>query len=438
MEPLALILFCGALLVCILLDFSILYALGLGLVIFLLYGLYKGFSPKELLFMCLEGIRTARNILITFFLIGILTALWRCAGTIPVLVCYAAALIRPSVFLLMTFLLNCVVSLLTGTSFGTAATMGVICATMGSAMNISPFLVGGAILSGAFFGDRCSPISTSALLVTELTHTNIFDNLRRLLKTALVPFLLTCFVYLFIGLVTPHSGTALDLAALFGQEIRLHWIALLPAALILILSLCRVKVKAAMLVSIAAAVLIGLFFQHRSIASLAWAALLGYRSQDPAAAALLDGGGAASMLNGIAIVCLSSAYSGIFQRTGLLEAPQKGILWLSERITAFGSMLCASILSGAIACNQTLAIMLTHQLCKDTEKDRQTLAIGLENSAVVVAPLIPWSIASGVPLASTGTPTSSILFAVFLYLLPLWNFSLAVFHKKWALTSTNH
>ena len=104
MELMVLSLFCGGLLACILLDLSILYALGAGLVMFLLYGKGRGFSWKELAGMALSGVRTVRNILMAFVLIGMLTALWRDAGTISVIVCYAARLIRPSVFLLMTFL----------------------------------------------------------------------------------------------------------------------------------------------------------------------------------------------------------------------------------------------------------------------------------------------------------------------------------------------
>ena len=203
MEWLVLGLFCGGLILCLLLDWSILYALLVGLLFFLLYGRRKGYSWGELVKMAFDGVKTVRNILITFLLIGVLTALWRAAGTIPVIVCYAAQLIRPGVFLVMTFLLNAGVSVLTGTSFGTAATMGVICATMGSVMGVPVILTGGAVLSGAFFGDRCSPVSTSALLVAELTKTSIFDNIKRMLKTALVPFLVTCAAYTLLGLLTP-------------------------------------------------------------------------------------------------------------------------------------------------------------------------------------------------------------------------------------------
>ena len=105
MEILTLGLFCAGLILCIILKFSILYALGAGLVLFWLYGRRKGFSWKRLFVISLEGVMTARNILLTFLLIGVMTALWRAAGTIPVIVSFASTLIRPSILVLMTFLL---------------------------------------------------------------------------------------------------------------------------------------------------------------------------------------------------------------------------------------------------------------------------------------------------------------------------------------------
>ena len=420
METMTLVLFCAALVVCVAMNWSILYALGVGLVIFLVYGRRRGYGWRELGKMCLDGVKTARNILITFLLIGVLTALWRASGTIPAIISYTVPFIRPSLFLVMTFLLNCLVSVLTGTSFGSAATMGVICATLGAAMEVPAALVGGAVLSGVYFGDRCSPVSTSALLVSELTQTSIFDNIRGMLRTAWVPFLVSCLVYLVVGMVTPHTQTSLDLAALFETEFHLHWAALLPALVIFALALGRVPVKWAMLASIVSAIPICLILQHLQPGELLRFALVGYQAREEAVGVMLNGGGITSMLKVAAIVCISSAYSGIFQKTGLLDRLQQAIFNLSRRITPYGAMLITSVFASAIACNQTLAIILTHQLCRDAQPSRETTAISLENSAVVVAPLIPWSIAGGVPLASVGAPTVSLCFACFLYLLPLW------------------
>ena len=270
----AIVLFCLALLVCIVLGTNILYALLAGLVIFTLYGKKQGFSWKELGKMICSGVKTSASVLLVFPLIGILTAFWRACGTLPFIICCAVDLIRPEILLLMTFLLNCGVSMLTGTAFGTAATMGTICVSVGISMGMDPVLLGGAMLSGVYFGDRCSPVSTSALLVSELTETNIYDNIKRMLKTALVPFLLSCGVYAALGMVKSGSGAAGELWSLYGREMTLHWVMCLPAVLILILSVLRVNVKKAMSVSILAAVVLCIFLRHEQCEreSLLWRA----------------------------------------------------------------------------------------------------------------------------------------------------------------------
>ena len=120
-------------------------------------------------------------------------------------------------------------------------------------------------------------------------------------------------------------------------------------------------------------------------------------------------------------MCISAAYSGIFQATGLLDTTRAGIARMSRRITPFSAMLCTAVAASVIACNQTLSILLTHQLCADTEPDGPSCAIDLENSVVVLAPLVPWSIAGAVPLASAGAPEQSLLAACYLYLIPLYS-----------------
>lgn len=420
MEWLILGIFSASLLICIGLDISILCALTFGLLLFLLYGRRRGFQWRELLGMAVNGVRTVSNILVTFFLIGILTAFWRAAGTIPVIVCYAAGWIRPSVFLLMTFLLNSVVSVLTGTSFGTSATMGVICATMGTAMGVSPVLTGGAILSGAFVGDRCSPVSTSALLVAAVTGTDIYRNIRGMLRTALLPFLLSCVIYLTVGSGSSRTGEMIDLEGIFSKSFTLHWTALIPAAVIFALALCRTNVRIAMAASILSAIPLCLFLQDISVTCLLKAAVFGFTPQDAEAAAMMSGGGVLSMCRVAGIVCLSSSYSDIFQKTGLLEGAKKLISSLEKKTTTFTAILLTAIAAGMVACNQTLTILLTNQLCSDLNPDRERFAVDLEDSAVVVAPLIPWSIAGAVPLSATGSPTGAILAAFYLFLLPLW------------------
>lgn len=419
LEALTLAAFCGGLALCVALGQSILYALTFGLVLFLLYGRRRGFSWGALLGSALSGVKTVRNILFIFLLIGMLTALWRAGGTIPAIVCAAGALIRPEVFYLLSFLLNCGVSVLTGTSFGTAATMGVVCMTMARTMGLSPMLVGGAILAGAFFGDRWSPVSTSALLICQLTETSIFDNLKGMCATVALPLLLSCGIYGLLGLTIHSAAPPLDVEAIFSQEFSTHWLTLLPAAAILLLAVLRVNVKGTMLVSILLAALCCLGLQGVALPQLFRLLLLGYHSGDPAVAAMLEGGGILSMVRCGAIVCLSSTYVGIFQKTGLLAGAKGAVERLAQAATPFAAILCTAGVASVIACNQTLVIMLTHQLCGDLAPDRRRFALDLEDSVVVLAPLVPWSLAGAVPLSSVDAPERSVLAACFLYLLPL-------------------
>ncbi len=439
MEILTLSLFCLALLVCVVLDASVLYALAAGLLIFCAYAKIKKHSIKSILKMIFDGIKTSKNVLIVFLIVGMLTASWRASGTIPFIISSAVRLINPSAFVLMTFLLCCGVSFLMGTSFGSSATIGVICMTMAYSMNINPVIAGGAMLSGVLFGDRCSPVSTSALLISELTKTDIFINIKNMFRTALVPFVLTCAVYAVLGFSAGDGGETPDLNSMFSAEFNLHWLAVIPAAVILILSLLKVKVKLAMLASIASALIIGITVQNVEILEFFKIMLLGFEAEAAEIKHMIDGGGLVSMLKSVAIVCLSSAYSGIFAATGLLDSLKEKTAALSRKTTPYGATMITSVFTSLISCNQTLAIILAHQLCDGCEKDKNKAAINLENSAVVISPLVPWSIAGAVPLASSGAPTASLPAACYLYILPIFTLAVSLIkHGKDKKNEQNH
>lgn len=431
-------LFAAALIVCVILNVSVIYALLAGLLIFSLCAFKMGYGAKSIFKMMLDGIKTAKNVILSLILIGMLTALWRAAGTIPAIISYAASLIHPKTVVLMSFILNCGVSLLTGTAFGTAATMGVISMTMGIAMGADPVLLGGAIVSGAYFGDRASPMSTSALLVSELTETNVFSNIRGMLRRSLIPFIVCCVLYTLAGISLHSGGDVPDLSDLFSQELQLHWLCLIPAVLVIVMSVFKIRVQITMTVSIISAAVLCSAIQKFTATNILGIAAAGFHAQSSQVAALLDGGGIASMLRSIAIsmlrsiaiIIVSSTYAGIFSGTGMLGEIRERIQALSRMISAFGAVLVTSAMASVISCNQTLAIMLTHQLCRNTENDRQRLALYIEDTAIVLPALIPWSIAASVPLDSIGAPISGLLAASFLYILPFYSMLKAVKENK--------
>ena len=413
--------FIAGLIVCIVTGHSVIYAMLPGYCLFFIYGLTKKFSFMDVLKMSWNGIKKVKNILITFILIGMITAVWRECGTIPFVIYYSSAIIVPSVFILVAFLLCCLISALTGTSVGSAATLGIICMTVSNAIGINPVFTGGAVLSGVYFGDRCSVMSTSALLVSELTDTDIYVNVKNMVKTSIVPFLVSCILYLILGINQSGRAVTAGIWDIFKNNFNLELVVILPALIIIVFSAIRIKVRTAMIVSILAACVISILVQHRSFYELIKTLLMGFATKDEQLAAMMNGGGIISMLTVIIIVCLSSCYSGIFEGTGLLNGLKSGIDRMNSKIGVYGGLLVSSVLANMIACSQTLGIMLVHFFYKDTHDNKEKLAVNFENTVVVIAPLVPWSIASAVPLAASGAPVQSILTAFYLFLLPLWN-----------------
>lgn len=413
--------FSAALLACIVSDVSILCALIFGLMIFSFYAAQQGHSPRKIFGMWCAGVRTIKSILITLVLIGILTAYWRAAGVIPAIIFYTADFFSPAIILLLTFWLCGLISTLIGTAFGTGATMGIICAAIAESLGVPTWLTGGAVLAGCYLGDRCSPMSTSALLVATLTRTDIFKNLVGMIRTSIAPLILASVLYLVAGIFFVGGGAAtVDAKEIFAQAFVIRPLVLIPAILIVVLSLFRLRVQLIMSASILTCAAIAFELQGIKIFELIKIAMFGYYPNDTELAKIMSGGGIISMAKVSAIVGLSSCYAGIFQATGFLNKLQSMMISLGKKFSPFASVLTAAIVTNMIACNQTLAIMLTHQLCNKVESRADLFALHIENSAVIVAPLVPWAIASVVPLTLINAPSSSIFAAWYLYLIPLY------------------
>ena len=423
------LLFSMSLIVCLLLKLSVVYALIIGYIIFISYGLIKGYNLIVLIKKSFEGVLTVKNILLVFILIGMITALWRASGTIAFIVYMGSKLISPSILILLTFLLCSILSFLIGTSLGTAATMGVICFSIGKAMGINSYYVGGAVLSGIYFGDRCSPMSTSALLIAELTKTNLYTNIKLMIKTSIIPFIVTCLFYLLLGFKSTVSNISVDVTEIFKQNYNLNIIVIIPAILIIILSILKINVKKTMLVSIVISFIISMFIQRDSIVALINYCIFGYHHPNERLNLMMKGGGILSMLNVALIVGISSSYSGIFKETKMLVSLKEHLKVFAKKTSNYFVIFLNSIISGAIACNQSLGIILTNELSEELV-DKRERAIILENTVVLLVGLIPWNIAMDVPLKTLDVGIISGFFAFYLYFLPLWNLFLGFIEER--------
>lgn len=418
--------FCS-LLLSLYVKIPILYPLLLGLAGFILLALFRGYSLPCLLSMMLKSSRQSLPVIWIFALIGIITAVWRACGTIPFIVYYGISYLSEQFFVLAAFILSSMMSVLLGTSFGTVGTMGVILMVLAKSGHVDVNVAAGAIIAGAYLGDRCSPMSSSANLVAVLTRTRLYLNLENMLKTSVLPFLLTCAGYTFFSLKHPLIGGNNPIVAAIPQSFDLNPVVLVPAVLILALAAIRIDVKISMSLSSLVGMAIALFIQQVGLTELLGYLATGYRLDQPGPlSAVIQGGGLLSMLPVSLIVLISAAFSGLFAGTGLLRDIELAYELISRKAGIYAGTVITSFATAAFGCNQTLAVMLTHQLTHGTyEKkrlNRYRLALDLENTVIVISPLIPWNIAGAVPAAALSADSGFIPYALYLFFVPLTYF----------------
>lgn len=424
---LAFIIFIASMIGCLSAGISMIVPLIIGIAAFILVGLRRKFPLKDLLRMAVRGAWGARFVVIILVLIGCLTALWRQSGTIAYFTYYGVKLIPSSVFVLAAFLLTSLMSYALGTSFGTAATMGVILMTIARASGISLAVSGGAVMSGLYFGDRGSPAASSASLVANETGTDVSENFRKMLPSSLLPMACCFALYALLSLFNRPESMNAELLTHFEGEFRLSLWCLLPTAVLLALAFAGMKIKYAMMIDIAVSAAAAMLLQKAAPADVLRAVISGFTPKNEALASVLSGGGIASMLEVVFILLLSSACSGIFEGTKMLGAIEKLFAGLCGRIGRFPAMIAAGLVSAAVFCNQTISIIMCRQFMGGnylrTSEEREALMLDIENSVITLAGMVPWCIACSVPLGMMGCGFGAIPFSFYLYLLPLfWYF----------------
>lgn len=416
--------FIAAMLVAVIGGFSMIPPLLIGLAAFLAVGKRRGYSCRSMALMSQKSLLDSLVVIKVMLIIGALTAVWRAAGTITVFVYYGMKVILPPIFLLVTFVLCCLLSYAIGTSFGIAGTVGVIFMALARSGGVDPVIAAGVVMSGIYFGDRCSPVSSSANLVAGVTGTEIYGNVKMMFRTALLPLAAVTAVYAALSFANPVSHVDQEMISAFENEFVLSFWAFVPAVLMIALPFFKVGVVKAMAASIASGLLVACFVQGLSPAEALKICVFGYQAEGEGLAAILNGGGLVSMLEIVGILIISSTYSGIFNGTSMLLSLQDRLSSACRKSGRFAVTLCMSIGVSAVFCNQTIATMMCCDLMKQPYLsgggNREELAIDLENSVILIACYVPWSIGCSVPMSLLGADVSSLPFAVYMYAVPLF------------------
>ena len=415
--------FLASMIAALTLGASMILPLLAGLAAFLAVGVRRGFSLPILAGMGAAGAKDALIVMKVMCFIGFLTAVWRVSGTITIFVYYGIKLITPSLFLLVAFLLCCLLSYALGTSFGVAGTVGVIFMTLARSGGVNPVIAAGVIMSGVYFGDRGSPASSSANMVAGVTETDIFGNVKRMMKAGLLPMVLTLAIYTVLSLQNPLQAVDSGFIEEFESTFRLSLWSLVPAVLMLVLPLLKVRVLHAMGLSIVSGILVAWLVEGMELLTVLRICFTGYHPHEDGLVTLLEGGGLFSMAEIMVILVISSSYSGIFNGTKMLYSLQEKLASACETYGRFPTQLALGTALACVFCNQTISSLMCASLMKKPYQDgggtREELALDIENSVILIACFIPWAIGWSVPTGFFGVGAEAMPYACYMYLVPL-------------------
>lgn len=403
----------------------------LGVLVASLVALRCGFSWQNIQNGMVRGITNSLPAIIILILVGILIGVWIIAGVVPTLIYYGLQVLSPSIFLPATVIICAVTSLATGTSWGTTGTVGVALMGIGAGLGLPLPLVAGAVLSGAYFGDKMSPLSDTTNMAPALAGTDLFTHIRHMSYTTGVSIGLTLIIETVLGLQYASGEGDIEriatILAVLDENFTINIVMILPPLVVMVVSFKKIPAIPGITLGILSAALIGVGLQgatYEDLLNVAFAGFEGTTSNDDVNA-LLTRGGMDSMMYTISLVTVAMMFGGVMERTNQLKAIADKVLSLAK---STGSLIVSTVLTsiGAnlILCDQYMAIVMGARTYAQAYRDRglapENLSRAVEDSATVTANLIPWNSGGAYQAATLGVATIAYApFAFFCWLSPV-------------------
>ena len=368
-----------------------------------LLSIMAGFTWKEVEACIVNGVHRIIIVTCILFLVGTLIGVWIQAGVIPLFLYWGLKLLSPSMFLVSTVLICAVFSLMTGTSFGTIGTAGLALLGVGEALGFPTGLTAGAIVSGAYFGDKMSPVSDSTNITASVCEVPLFDHILSMLWTTVPAFVAAGIVYTVLGFSFAQEQTAslesLN-AILSGLEghFSLDFVAFIPPILMIALAYKRFPVLpvmvACLLSAVAIAVYEGVAFNDLAkMMTSGYVSKTGIKQLDP----LLSRGGLLSIMPTVLLLCSGMAFGGILERSRVLEVLLDAVLkGARSAVRLVASVLAAAYIINLGTGSQMLAVIVPGRAFLDSFKKADISPLVLsrtcEDAGTIGCPLVPWSV----------------------------------------------
>ena len=391
-----------------------------------------GFSWKELEEGILNSINMTMSSILILLTVGILIGTWILSGIVPSMIYWGLNILSPSIFLVATTLICSIVSIATGSSWTTAGTIGVALLGIGQALNIPAPIIAGAIISGAYFGDKMSPLSDTTNLAPAIAGTDLISHIKHMLYTTVPAYVISLVIYGFIGL--KYANNTIDTSQLMliqntlsNNYNTLSPLLLLVPALVILMVIKNIPTIPALMIGSIVASLVAMVFQGASISDVLMAAKSGYISSTgfEFVDSLLTRGGLDSMLGTVSLMICALSTGGILEKSGILHVLAESILKLVKG--TFG-LIVATMLTcigtNLAVADQYLSIVIPGSMYRDTFIKRglspKNLSRALEDSATITSPLIPWNTCGAYMTATLGINSFVFLpFAFFNLLCPI-------------------
>ncbi len=406
-------------------------ALVIGAALAAMVAIKNGQSWKVIEETIVAGIATSLPAIMILFSVGSLIGIWMLSGTVPTMIYYGLLLLDPSFFYPACCLLCAITALSIGSSWTVAGTLGIGLIGVAAGMELSLAVTAGAIICGAYFGDKMSPLSDTTNLAPAVTGIDLFTHIRHMTWTTAPSFLAAVVIFTFIGLFqTTHKpdDSLAETIALLEQNFDIGIFMLLPIVVVVVLASRKVPAVASILAGVLTGVAVALIFQRPLVAALAGDATL-----TPAAATfkgiwivLFDGysastgnddldslvsrGGMSSMLNTVWLIIAAMSFGSAMEKAGVLDRLLKGLLSLSSSIGGLIATTLATCFGvNALTADQYMPIVVTGRMFKDEYKRRglhaKNLARVLEDGGTITSPLVPWNTCGAYMAATLGVPT---------------------------------
>lgn len=395
-------------------DFTPHVPLAIGLAITAVLAWMRGYTWDDIEGGVMQVVRVGLPSIAILMTVGMIVGVWIASGTVPVMIYYGLKVLSPEYFLGAAMLLCSVVSVSLGTSWGTVGTVGLALMGIGAGFDIPVYWTAGAVVSGAFFGDKISPLSDTTNLAPAVTGVNLFDHIRNMMPTTVPAMLIALAIYLFVGFNMIGTGSV-DFSKInaitngLEQNFKLSWMLLLPPLLVIILALKKMPALPSLFAGVLVGTLMAMFVQGSSLHEVFGFMQSGYKIDTGVSEidSLLNRGGIQSMTWVITLVMIALGFGGALERTGCLGAIIDAIVrrvngFFGLQAAAMGSAVATNLVAGDPYLSIALPGRMFAPAYVKQGYSKLNLSRAVEEGGTLISPLVPWNAGGAFVITALG------------------------------------